>query len=547
MKINFIIPVIIFTFLLSCTQSHVQSKLLDIESYIMDRPDSALVVLEAMDRNLLVTEEDRAHHALLHAMALDKNFIDVSNDSLARVAVDYYSENGPRKYYARSLYYLGVAYYYQGEYNKAIVEFTNAEQIAAGNDLLYLAMTKSSLSDTYAQCYNYVEELKYLREANQIFEDISDNTHVYSTRLELIHSLYNLNLNDEADSLLNELLLREDVDDYIQILIKSTQAFNIVTNHSSPDFNKVIQIYDEVFNSRYGERLSIKDYWAYAYSLNALRRTSEAHSIISQLASVESGTSSYWQYLIAKADNNLQSALAHLEDYMKYNDVEVSDALKQSLALSQRDFFESQAELSKLFAEKSRLWLLVVLMSSLIILILTIAVIMYYVRRQKSIKERYILYISEIRHQLEEAKYKDYPALQQKYLSIYKSKFATIGELCDQYVQSQGLINAEKSIYKKVVALVDEFTRDYTNREKFEAMLDKDLDNIMSNIRKEMPSLKEKDYIIFSFLVIGFDVTTISNLLNVTANTVYIRKSRIKTHILEQDPTHKDSFLAAIG
>ena len=159
MKIKFIIPVIIFTFLLSCTQSHVQSKLLDIESYIMDRPDSALVVLEAMDRNLLVTEEDRAHHALLHAMALDKNFIDVSDDSLARVAVDYYSENGPRKYYARSLYYLGVAYYYQGEYNKAIVEFTNAEQIAAGNDLLYLAMTKSSLSDTYAQCYNYVEEL----------------------------------------------------------------------------------------------------------------------------------------------------------------------------------------------------------------------------------------------------------------------------------------------------------------------------------------------------------------------------------------------------
>ena len=86
MKINLAIPVIIFTLLLSCTQSQVQNNLLDIESYIMDRPDSALAVLEAMDRNLLVTEEDRAHHALLHAMALDKNFVDVSDDSLARVA-----------------------------------------------------------------------------------------------------------------------------------------------------------------------------------------------------------------------------------------------------------------------------------------------------------------------------------------------------------------------------------------------------------------------------------------------------------------------------
>ena len=547
MKINFIIPVIIFTFLLSCTQSHVQSKLLDIESYIMDHPDSALAVLEAMDRNLLVTEEDRAHHALLHAMALDKNFIDVSDDSLARVAVDYYSENGPRKYYARSLYYLGLAYYYQGEYNKAIVEFTNAEQIAVGNDFLYLAMTKSSLSDTYAQCYNYVEELKYLREANQIFEDISDYTHVYSTRLELIHSLYNLNLNDEADSLLNELLLRGDVDDYIQILLKSTQAFNIVTNHSSPDFNKVIQIYDEVFNNRYGERLSIKDYWAYAYSLNALRRTSEAHSIISQLASVESGTSSYWQYLIAKADNNLQSALAHLEDYMKYNDVEVSDALKQSLALSQRDYFEAQAELSEIAVEKSRLRFLVVLMSFIFILILIGASVIWYIRKQKMTKEQYLLYISEIRHQLEEAKKEDYPALKKKYLSLYKSRFSTIGELCEQYVHSQGLVNAEKSVYKKVVSLVDDFTKDYTNREKFEAMLDEDLDNIMSNLRAEMPTLKVKDYMIFSFLVIGFDVTTISHLLNVTANTIYIRKSRIKTQIQEKSPIHMEQFMNIMG
>ena len=146
-------------------------------------------------------------------------------------------------------------------------------------------------------------------------------------------------------------------------------------------------------------------------------------------------------------------------------------------------------------------------------------------------KEKYILYISEIRHQLEEAKKDSYPGLKRKYLSLYKSKFATIGELCEQYVHSQSLVNAEKSIYKKVVSLVGEFTNDYTNREKFEAMLDQDLDNIMSNLRVEMPCLKEKDFIIFSFLAIGFDVTTISNLLNMTANTIYIRNLPVK-HVL---------------
>lgn len=512
----------------------------------MDHPDSALIVLESIDRNLLVSKESRAHHALLHAMALDKNFIDVSDDSLACVAVDFYSENGPDKYHARALYYLGIAYYNQTEYNKAVVVLTKAEQIAAGADRLYFAMIKSALSDTYAKCYNYIEELKCLREANELFGEISDCAHVYSTSLELVHSLYNLNMNDEADVLLDDLLSNEDTDDYIKILSKATHAFSIVTNYPDPDYNKVIQIYDEVFNSRYGDRISIKDYWAYAYSLTALGRQDEAHDLIYQLMSKESGTSSYWQYLIAKLDNDLQSALSHLEDYIQFNDVEVSDALKQSLALSQRDFFESQAELSKLSAERSRLWLIIVLMASIIILLLIGVGIVWYVKKQKSSKEQYLLYISEIRHQLEEAKKDDYPALKKKYMYLYKLKFDTIGELCEQYVQSQALVNAEKSVYKKVVSLVDEFTKDYTNREKFEAMLDEDLDNIMTNLRTEMPSLKEKDYMIFSFLVIGFDVTAISNLMNITANTVYIRKSRIKTQIYDLNPVHKEQFLEAI-
>ena len=82
-----ILLVFSFSFLLSCRPSYVESQLLDIENYIMDRPDSALTVLESMDRSLLDKEEYRAHHALLHAMALDKNFVNVDDDSLAQVAV----------------------------------------------------------------------------------------------------------------------------------------------------------------------------------------------------------------------------------------------------------------------------------------------------------------------------------------------------------------------------------------------------------------------------------------------------------------------------
>ena len=532
--------------LFSCTSSVVEKQLLDVESFIMERPDSALAVLESMDRSLLSTQADRAHHALLNAMALDKNFIDVADDSLARVAVDYYSERGDRKYYARALYYLGKAYYYQTDYNKAIVEFTKAEEAAKGVDSLYLAMIKVAQSHSHNESYNALAALECLRGAYEINKKCGYEYYLQTSKLYLSEALYVTSQIEESLSILDELISDSETDKKVKLSAKVAYAF-INAEESKGNFERTIKSYEDIIDDSGESYMSRRDYWVWAYSLNAVGRKEEAKGLIDQLAQEESVTTSYWQYMIAKSDNDIESALSYLEDYLEYNNVEVSDALKQSLALSQRDYYESQAELSESEAERSRLWLSLVILSSAMVLMLAGVSVVWYVRKQKRAKEQYLLYISEIRHQLEEAKKDDYPALKRKYLALYKSRFETIGALCEQYAQSHDLVNAEKSIYRKVVSLVDEFTEDYTNREKFEAMLDEDLDNIMSDLRTEMPSLKDKDYMIFSLLLIGFDVTTISNLLNITANTVYIRKSRMKAQILEQNPPHKGQFIEAIG
>ena len=60
-----------------CTERSIHNTLIDIESFIQERPDSALAILDTIDRTTLTTQKSRAHHALLNAMALDKNFVDV--------------------------------------------------------------------------------------------------------------------------------------------------------------------------------------------------------------------------------------------------------------------------------------------------------------------------------------------------------------------------------------------------------------------------------------------------------------------------------------
>ena len=543
---RFLIPLLLLVSLFGCTQRDITRTFDEVETFIMERPDSALAILDTMDRSRLQTDRTRARHALLHAMALDKNFIDVSEDSIAQVAVDYYSKRGPRKYYARSLYYLGLAYYYQKDYNKAIVEFTKAEEVAQECDSLYLGMVKSAQAYTYGKTYNVIEELECLRKAFEIDSKVSPKYYGDVVKIDLIHSLYNQNYIDEADSLLNDLLQDQLLDSRLRIVANITKAFTTISFNKKEYFQSAMNTYDDIFNSGDTEWLTIRDYWAWAYSLGVLGRTDEAQDIIQQINIEESIISSYWQYLIAKSDGDMQSSLCFLEKYIEYNDKEVSDALEQSLASAQRDYFKSQSKVSEYKAHNARLTMWIIILMSVFALFLVFISIRMYVRKQNEVREGYLQHISEIKRQLEEAKREDYPSLKKKYISLYRSRFETIGALYEQFVHSKDLVNAETSVYNKVSVLVEGFTEDYSDSEKFEAMLDEDMDNIMSNLHVEVPGLKKKDYVIFSLFVIGFDVTTISHLLNTTMNTIYIRKSRIRHQIEELNPLHKQQFLEVL-
>lgn len=525
--------------LLSCTSSHVRNTLSNVETFIMERPDSALSVLDSIDRSLLTTKRLKAHHALLHAMALDKNYIDVSDDSIARVSVDYFSKRGPEKYEARSLYYLGLAYYYQGEYNKAIVELTKAEKVAEGVDSLYLGFVKTLQADTYSKTYNVVEELDCLRSAYEINKHNDIDYYIHVSKLRLSQALYDLNFVEESLVLLSELLNTPEVDSNIKLI--STQTYASILAVESNEFQRVLELYNSVIEDSVDTFMSERDYWSMTY---ALYKSGDKESAIDMMARLEDTTitATYWKYLIYK-DEYPELALSYLEEYVKYNDIEVSGALEQSLALSQRDYYASQAEISEYKADNARQMTWIVVLLSLFLLSLLYILIHVYIRRQRVIKEKYLAYINEINRQLQESKKDDYPALKKKYLSLYRSKFETIGALCEQYSTSHDLVNAESSVYRKVVSLVDDFKNDYLNKEKFEAMLDEDLDGIMSNLRTELPKLKEMDCSIFSLLVIGFDVTTISHILDVSMNTIYIRKSRIRQYINNLSPAHQSQFL----
>jgi hypothetical protein len=74
-------------------------------------------------------------------------------------------------------------------------------------------------------------------------------------------------------------------------------------------------------------------------------------------------------------------------------------------------------------------------------------------------------------------------------------------------------------------------------------MLNADIDNIILHLRTEVPRIKQVDVSMFCYFAIGFDVTTISHLMNVSMNTIYIRKSRLSQRIEELSSDHREQFL----
>lgn len=91
--------------LVSCHQSH--KKELDLAyALAKSNPDSALVFLNHIDQ-VKLSEEDMAKYALTYYMAQDKSGLDVDNDSLIRIAYDWYGEHQDDSLYATALYYMG--------------------------------------------------------------------------------------------------------------------------------------------------------------------------------------------------------------------------------------------------------------------------------------------------------------------------------------------------------------------------------------------------------------------------------------------------------
>lgn len=157
---------LLLLFLFSCTSQKENQLLLHADSLMAEYPDSALIFLESIPFPQKLSRADRALYALLLTQARYKNYITLDDDSLIKVAVDYYGKKKSLRA-AQAHYYWGAAYRDMGRIPFAVDKYLDAIQLMPGENE-FLAMIYDNLAECYEDEDLYDVAIESYRKSYQI-------------------------------------------------------------------------------------------------------------------------------------------------------------------------------------------------------------------------------------------------------------------------------------------------------------------------------------------------------------------------------------------
>lgn len=538
--------------LVSCDNRQTKSLLQDVETYIQERPDSALRVLRKVDSLTLNTKALRARYSVLFAMALDKNYIDTTALSILEPTVAYYEKFGSPKDKMLSYYYLGRIYSNRKDYPNAVIFYSQALRESSEYDYYHRGLIYAASADAYNASFNDEEELRNTILAYECFEKIGDKDLDLSL-YKVAQAYHNNERFDVADSLYSLVYSGKDSTSRLALYAMEDLVSNDLYQEKQ-DVERDLELLEYVAEHR--GNLSLESYYEYAYLLLLAGKESEAENILSQLSNREAnGKTMEIRYRIAECKGQNEEALALLKSMLSHQNDVVKKKLAQSVFKAQSDYYRLTAEVSE---QKST----IANQRSVIILIagLMMAGLLYivFMKRKTALireKDRLAQAVEESEKLLEtvrnrakqekEERDKDIfdlksrnererdkiKELRDMYVSLYQKRFYEIGKYYDA-ASSHRLESIKEKAYHDVIsstqALFEEIASGSEGQKKFEARINADLDDIVSKIRSDFPKLKDDDIRFICYLIVGFDTSTISFLMDISKENVRVKKYRLR-------------------
>ena len=542
--ILFIVVLLSFS---SCGKREAQKALDQAEQCMNAHPDSALAIIRAIDTTTLTTPKLRAHYALLHAMALDKNWIDTTDVNVVMPAVEYYDRHPSGIRRAKAWYYLGRIQQNGNDRQEASISFLKAERYAeASDDSDFKGLVCLAMSTIYSQTHLHEESLKYSERAHSFFVEAGDTTNATSALFGMTLEYNNLERYAEADSLYQILLASNHLYPNLRGDLLCGYALHCVTNKE--EYAQAITYFEEALSST-GSLPKMNFGGAYAYALFRTGNEKRADKIFNQL---KANTNSFNKYIFttwkSRADafaGDYPSAYQLLKEASDIQDNNVRDILKQSAVKAQKDFLEQMNLESEQAARKrqSIAW-----GCSLLLFALILFLILYFKRRYEQSKQDKMALLDAFKNLTTQISRneEERARIRSQYIEICQSYFNQIGRMNE--ILQQYMDQSDNNLYLSLKNAVHQIESDDESQQQFEALLNNSFDNVMLHFREVFPKKKEPYYRLVSFFFAGFDTATILVFLpNYNMHNIHVEKSRLRQAIAKTESPYREQFLQLLS
>ena len=468
--------------LTSCSCRRTAATLDDVETYIQSRPDSALAVIRAIDTTTLTTRSVRARYALLHSIALDKNWIDTTDVNVVMPAVEYYDRHPSGLYRAKAYYYLGRIQENGGDLSAASVSLLKSEKYAEGtDDIAFKSLLYQALSDVYSRNYLLEEALSYATKSYELAMRDCDTLGASVSLYSMAAYLNNMERFAEADSIYRELMSFTQVKPNIRQMMLCGYAMLSVTY--SGEYGQAVNLFGEVVET-YGSLNSENHWGAYAYALLRVGEKERSDSIFKQMESSGAGRSLSFCWWKSRADaftGNYEAAyILNKESSDKQLD-NVRTLLKQSVLKAQNDYLDLSGKVQAHAAQKRKVINCLVILS--LVLLFAVLWLLYrrYSERIEQERDSLLASYEVLRNKvdlIEEEKL----SVRNQYIQLCQAHFSNIGRINEML--SVHSSHSNSSLYKEFKKSFNQVKLDEENQQVFEEMLNASFDNVMTHFRE---------------------------------------------------------------
>lgn len=524
----------------ACSSPEVDERLATVEAIMSEHPDSALMMLDSLDQSQLSSDRQRALYALLYSQALDKNYIDLTTDSIINIAVSYYDNSNDLYHKMLSHYYYGRIMENVHEYAQCMIAMTKAYEIASElNDYFWMGRAAGIISNIYAiNSYN-AEAINYANIAYHYLNKSGCQPYINYALLAVARAYMNDYQNDtsiviskqllDSAALYNDTLLHAYT---YRILAKSyfdlkdyslaVEAFNYLKDFD--EFTPDIQCLLGVAYIGMGDM----EHAAEVYKTTCKELT----SMTTPLA-----------YNFAMANNDSELAAKLLKDIYDDLDSVFTQTKSQHFTSAVSGYYKSEQQLKEEKLKTMRLTHAIILILCCVVLVMVVVIAMRRYRKQQAKIEKNII-IAQNLQEILTLKEVEYTNAQKIIQSLFASKFEVVNRLCQTYYESQpGAM--KKRISDEVENIIRNFSSDSSFIEQLEVLVDKHLSGLMHSFKNDLPNLKQADYLLFMYSVLGFSSVAIALFLKEEKiEAVYNRKARLKSKIKKLGNDQKELYLS---